>query len=459
MPIRTTVEANITGAFSDIFESPPSTAVKWVLKTATIGVYILLHTIASSLGWIFENTIRSSFVDNVIVVSLRLLTIVPVVGSPLSHRLTGALSFVKFKIIPFLDNAMSVIEYSFYVKMINDTVLNDKVKMVVTGDPFTLNYVDDVPQTTLILSNHRSIIDYIVISKLILETKENIPDYKTLMHSICKNSATINPPPIRFISWGSVSSFPTLKLLFNIWAKDENCFTSTSKIHSNLSRHGNSPLVIFPEVNSITPELVMIQQKLLKNKYEDTPSLKQVLYPRYKQLNAAIKDLASWKKVKKRHGLMEHVVDKVDKWIHDDKGNEQDFVELESLLNTQEGAITANKPHFTERIMVNEYVYNLTIVYYQPVVKQNDPTHIFEHNHPTGVRDPHFQLEHITPSLWDMYKSAYGDRPIIIKVHVQRSRTDPLLHMKSRHLEKWLENSWCDKDKLITVMENSVKVE
>ncbi|AET37694.1 Mum3p Ecym_1468 [Eremothecium cymbalariae DBVPG len=459
MPFFSTIEANLTGAFGRLAEVPPIHIIRWLLKLVSIGKYMILHSIWSLLSCFFDLTIRSDSVNNGLTVFLRVLTIFPFIGSPLAHRISSLIGFLKGKFMPFMDNMIKAIEYTFQVKMINDTLMNENVKIVVTGDPFGLNYVDSAPLTTLILSNHRSIIDYIVISKLILETKEAIPDHRKFLWSLVRTKQFKLPPPMDFITWARITNFPTLRLLFNIWSKDENSIVSVSNLHSHILKNRNSAFILFPEVNIITPELVMIQQKLLKSKYEDTPSLKQVLYPRYKQLNAVIKDLACWKKIKKRHSLMEHVVDRLDKWLHDDELIEQDFVELESLLNADTEFEKVHKPVHSEKVRINEFMYHFTIVYYQPVLKRNDPSHIHEHNKPTGIREPHYQLEHITPSLWDMYKAKNGDRPIIIKIHVERCRMDPLLHMKSRHLEKWLENVWCEKEKRITVMESAVKLQ
>ncbi|AAS53895.1 AFR524Wp [Eremothecium gossypii ATCC 10895] len=458
MPFLSTIEANVTGAFSELSGMSPSAIAQLVLKTLTIALYMFVYGFWSTFAFVFDCTLRSDSVDQAITVGLRMITIVPVIGSPLGRRLSLLVKLLKTELLPFLDEMVRLTEYAFHVKMINDTICGDNVKIIVTGDPFSLDYVEAAPLTSVIISNHRSVIDYAVISKLVLETQERIPNHNKFLMSTAKKRRFVHPPPFRFLTWAKITNFPTLSLFFNIWSKDENSIVSATTIHSHLMKHRNTTFVLFPEVNSITPELVMIQQKLLKSKYEDTPSLKQVLYPRYKQFNSLVKDLACWKKVKKRNSIMEKVVDRLDKWIHDDDLLDQDLIELESFLTAEEDAAATQRSSNVEQIRINEFMYNLTIVYYQPVLKCNDPDHIHEHNHAVGIKDPHYQLEHITPSLWDMYRAQEADQPIVIRVHIDRHRMDPLLQMKSRHVEKWLENYWCEKDKQIAVMDTAVKL-
>lgn len=107
----------------------------------------------------------------------------------------------------------------------------------------------------IVISNHRSIIDYSVIQ------------------------SQFGSELVIFASWGNLMKYPSLTHFWGIVRNDENYAVSISKFKNY---HGSESIVIFPEVNIFTPEIKTVERKLMKSRYKALPVLHNVLYPRFK---------------------------------------------------------------------------------------------------------------------------------------------------------------------------------
>ena len=49
--------------------------------------------------------------------------------------------------------------------------------------------------------------------------------------------------------------------------------------------------------------------------------------------------------------------------------------------------------------------------------------------------------------------------PIVVMVNVKKHQIQPLLAYNDESLEKWLENKWIEKDRLIESLQKNIKIE
>ena len=88
------------------------------------------------------------------------------------------------------------------------------------------------------------------------------------------------------------------------------------------------------------------------------------------------------------------------------------------------------------------------------------------HDHVNGNLNLHegYQLEQIVPSFLDFLRTSIksvneeNNEPIIIMINISKIKIAPLLPMTEKKLEKWLENRWGKKDKLINKFETNIKM-
>lgn len=138
-----------------------------------------------------------------------------------------------------------------------------------TGDKIDLD-------SALVICNHRSLADHILIEYLLRsENQIKIAD-KTANNDLIK-------PRINFFSWFSLWKIPSIKTLVNMTKCDENWELdkkATRFLFKNVinSKH-NEWIVLFPEVNIWSKETYMLQKKQMEDFF--LPKLSNVLYPRF----------------------------------------------------------------------------------------------------------------------------------------------------------------------------------
>ena len=106
----------------------------------------------------------------------------------------------------------------------------------------------------------------------------------------------------------------------------------------------------------------------------------------------------------------------------------------------------------TSPIRLNRYIYDFTLVYYRPRSTTTTTTASYSHNHDneTGNLKLHngTQLEQVVPSLLDLFHNR--GRPLFVVVDVARYPVADLLPLSDSKLEKWLEQQWSYKDRVIS---------
>ncbi|CDO96484.1 unnamed protein product [Kluyveromyces dobzhanskii CBS 2104] len=130
------------------------------------------------------------------------------------------------------------------------SVMREDIQIIYEGE--NINSSD---RNLIIISNHRSIVDYFLIQ------------------------SQFGADNVIFASWTRLMKYPSLKHFWTIFRHDENASVSACKLKRF---YGPENLVLFPEVNVFTPEVKFIERKLMKLKYKGLPILHNVLYPRFK---------------------------------------------------------------------------------------------------------------------------------------------------------------------------------
>lgn len=462
MPLIDTIETHFTGPRSDLRSMGIFTVAKILVQVCSILRYIVFYTIWSGVVFVLDRLVNGQPCKWIIKTKISIINRIPIIGKPIARKLDGCVMFFSDTVLAKLESIKMFIETLFQLSIIDMTLKNKNVKLVITGEKLDFTDAQNRQSTSLLVSNHRSIMDYVLINYLVqVGSCKELSSRKYLWSKIIPGSKPISTfPKVNFITWSKITNFPKLSLLFNILSKDENCSVTPSKIKKHLEAHGNSVLAIFPEVNIITPELSIVQRKLTEE--YDLPRLKNLLYPRFKNFISTIKCFARIKHVKRRDHKFKKVVDKVDKLVNKVKDgnqvNDKEVAQLNMFLcNEAENATVGAKGTEQQKfININDSIFDLTIVYYQPIL--TDDTHTHDHTGQQGD-DCHYQLEQITPSLFQFLGIRNSDSPpIVIRVDVKKHELSQIIQEKERKLEKWLETNWCIKDKTVDSMESNVKI-
>lgn len=488
MALKDSFQTHIVGSFLDV-ES--WAAYDWIVVIVRLSIllgYILAQTLVSLEIVLLKFLVSNPLVKLVLGVNGAVWSCIPIFGRHGKKIVPQVLFQIEDRLIPCLNKISDMVQLMFQMHIVEMTFKDKKnVQIFVTAESDDLDIYDanGKLKTTLILANHRSINDYMLINYLIQECNKEA-SVRESKRGVLKKYWQDNLSPIphlNFISWGKIVNFPHLSLLKNILLMDENAFVPPVRIKDHLTRTGNQVLAIFPEVNILTTELGIVQRKLNQN-YPFVAKFYNVLYPRFKTFICTIKCFAYVKhvKVKERHGVLSHArvfinngVDKLIAKTHSkntesqvsaqasmivDLPNPYDAVEM-TIASTEE----QESDEVRESISVSQNLYDLTMIYYKPKYTK------MGHDHNNGQFTLHegYQLEQVNPSILEMLKSDknLGKRehnyignkpPIVIMIHIRKHELGPLLSSKGRDLEKWLESQWLEKDKMIDSIENGIRI-
>ena len=316
--------------------------------------------------------------------------------------------------------------------------------------------------TTLILANHRSIIDYALISFLVEKSVigDNLnPTPLTLKGILNKKdkSCDILPAHLRFIGWGKVFKIIRLDIIKNFFFHHERQEINKRGISHVLRNHGNTILVIFPEVNIFNKESSLVQRKLNENLFPYVPKFYNLLYPRLKTFSEVMLGLQPYQKdppnkTKTCDGTRSHSFNpfwQLSRFISQTLSNPTVSTDL-SFPDVSHDNLVGND------VRLNSSIFDLNIVYYRLRRTRNG------HDHDTGKTLVHngIQLEQITPSLLGMvsHNMRKVSDPIFISVNIRKYSLPDIMQLKPPRMEKWLESHWCAKDAELTRNHNSVSL-
>lgn len=160
----------------------------------------------------------------------------------------------------------------------------NELKIALVGDQLE-------SENALFISNHCSLVDYIIFSFLVTEVG-NTGGKKIHMQPIyAKDQTSIMLPRLCFFTWFQLWNLPGFSFWKNISQTDENWELDGETLASTFSPFvddlkGVEWVVTFPEVNILT-EKNQKMQKIMSERYY-LPDLTNVLYPRFSGFSNAI---------------------------------------------------------------------------------------------------------------------------------------------------------------------------
>lgn len=321
--------------------------------------------------------------------------------------------------------------------------------------------------TTLIVANHRSIVDYPLINFLLQKSIEsNGPSSISItLKDILKKDYSknpIQPVGLRFIGFGKTFKMIRLDVVKDVFLFDKKNEIEKHDIKRTLDKHGNHALVLFPEGNIFSTESSIIQRKLNENFFPYVPKFYNLLYPKFKTFTELLLGLQPYKNESdnksgkgKTNGdrpikLLWYFTESISKYLrYTDKNDPIDSTYSISTIPQQCDDHTPN-----QNIHLNNLLWDLSIIYYRAKKTK------LGHDHNCGKTTIHkgIQLEQITPSLLGMvaHNLKNANDPIFISVNIQKHPLADILHLKPKKMEKWLESHWGSKDRDLNKFQDSV---
>ncbi|SCU83900.1 LAMI_0C05248g1_1 [Lachancea mirantina] len=446
--------------------------IKLVIQVLSVLRFLLIYEAWSIQTSIVCGGLANGVVKSIFNLGLKISVRVPIIGSFLACNLNRKASFMNEKLKPAMLEIEEFLGLVFNLSLIEIALMNDNVELVVTGDKMDLATEKGESKTSLIISNHRSVVDYLLIQFLVLSGSGSLVGARKLLLDRIRNPKLRPPTPhVRFLTWGKIIALPTLSFFKSLFLNDENVSLPSATITSFLQSRGNHVFAVFPEVNILTPEVRIVQRKLAHNQF--LPRLDNVLYPRFRNFVSVVKSFAQLQNVSRsrRKYYLSKVATGVDmalskarkfndKWEH--AGQSPDY-NLYLGSNAADAAHIDNeltKPPPGHTIHFDQFIWDVTIVYYRaqiPEPSQHSRLHI--HERPVSQKEPfHYQLQQITPSILQMLSFGSSVSPIIIRANISKYPLSRLTSMRDRKLENWLENLWCKKDLEIAELQRAFRL-
>ncbi|KAL3229224.1 Protein MUM3 [Nakaseomyces bracarensis] len=450
----------------------------WVVvcyKCIIIVGYLLLHTTMLLARLFLQYITLTSFFLRSYALYRRFWWHIPLLGTYFIQIASYLVTSIPRVVLPTLAVWCELVELVFQIHIVELIFGHDKktLNVILKSGSADLNLYDDEFNfmTTLLISNHRSLVDYVVLQYLIKNSMGNSHSRWGKFEIISKyyRSKKLEGMRLQYLSWGQIVKFPNLLFGIHLLSTDENNPVNTEDIEYLLKNSYNQTIILFPEVNIMTTELSIVQRTLNSNK-SFTTQFRNVLNPRFKAFVNTIDCFARFREVPRLPHLP--VITETKHYLNQkmeslflslNEGNDvQDDAVITHILDHSGGNFKPQKrinekmKHRREKIRINPYLYDVTILYYR-IRYVTDA-----HNHEEGSIVPEcgYQLEQISPSLLEFLRPDSNNTrdPIITMISVQKHETDPLLCLKDRHLEKWLEDRWKEKDAAIKEMVSSVKL-
>lgn len=347
-----------------------------------------------------------SFISKIIQCKKMILLKIPILNKQLRKLNTSLNANFYQKFLPAFDKFILVFRILIYKNLIELILVNPQkanIKIHFTKESEQLHiFKDKQLLTTLLISNHRSICDYLLICYISLYQTQYISPYDTNWAAANKvwESSIEEIPQVAFISWGDIIVQPTRKFLWNIIFKDENRVVTSKTLTKYLTKNGNRLFVIFPEVNIITTELSLIQRKLNQDYYPYVAKYYNVLYPRFgnwTHILSCFKQLSM-------------------KYPKDSRNDDRDKIKL------------------------NRFFYQLTIVYYNKITLYD----AHDHNK-GGIKALNaLNIQELIPSLFEMVQVNNCTQlpPISIQMTLTKEEITTLLPKTTKKWERLLETRW-----------------
>ncbi|OBA16342.1 uncharacterized protein OGAPODRAFT_93341 [Ogataea polymorpha] len=157
-------------------------------------------------------------------------------------------------------------------------------------------------ENALFISNHASLIDYIIYPYLVLKSTRKPSELEAARKNekkgepekiFAKDLSSILLPRINFFTWYAIWFIPSFRVFRNVFQADENWELNDETLgfvfKDILDSEVVEWLVTFPEVNIFTKKDAKLQQGMSEKFY--LPVLNNLLYPRYSSFANAVSGL------------------------------------------------------------------------------------------------------------------------------------------------------------------------
>lgn len=439
---------------------------RWDISNWIIAIYHLIFLLFLIKAILFvkisslslESLLNSRAFIKCIYRMKKIFNFIPLLGDSLTNFLVLFEHTLNNIALPFLTQMEIVLPIMIHVVLIKICfVENNSINIFFTEKSEELSlFCEESLLTTLILSNHRSINDYLLIAYLILYRSGPVKESDTLVETfflLWENDQTANNIHLTFLSWGTAYQIPTRKFLKNILFKDENVTMDSEDIKHFIQLKGEEVFLLFPEVNILTTELAMVQRKLNHVYYPFVNKYYNVLSPRFRQFINIIK--AFKEVIYYTSSLNTNVICQNRRR---QENNRNQLKKEEQVIELSQSFITPQKER--KSILFNKFLYDLTIVYYSPVLVTKG------HNHDTGNLKTidGIQIQEINPPFFKFFQCRFSTKedntsPVIIVIDIKRHPITPLLSMREKKLEKWIEIQWIRKESLINNLHSNITIE
>lgn len=171
--------------------------------------------------------------------------------------------------------AVSQAVHRFFWTTLIYLVNKRKIRVIISGVDLHDPIHQELLKNSIILSNHKSLFDFLLIYYL-----------KTLTEK-----ATSDGIMLSFFNWNNFWQTPGLAVLWNFMHNDENWEMNIVELEQSLNdlikQSSNNWIVHFPEVNICTEKNRLVQGQELDKYF--LPRFKDLLYPRFANFNNLIK--------------------------------------------------------------------------------------------------------------------------------------------------------------------------
>lgn len=330
---------------------------------------------------------------------------------------------------------------SFWCFLIDNSIKrhDTNIKIIITGN---MDYDDLLSgglnyshaQNAMVISNHRSIFDYILLQSIFFD-----------LDKICASSS--NQTPLGLLTWGLFLDIPNLRFLKQIFSSNENFEVDINA--TDKQKYFYKPILLFPEVNVMTKKVKIMQDKL--NLQNGNKVFQESLYPRY---NAFLELCHYYQCNKNKFNITNKLED-------NSLCNQQYFFnvtlsyhkpELVSQVNhMHNNASHSNTENHNRWFSLQRYKY---MANFRSVVPKTTSTQEASYS---GCK---YQVIQIAPSLLECFLSiqSNNDQPLIIKVHLEKLPLNSLLEMTDKQLELFLEYKFEEKDYIINNFEENLTI-
>lgn len=309
------------------------------------------------------------------------------------------------------------VESSYWKKLFNKSIKNTNahIRLVITGDLDTEGNAD-LGNLRFVLSNHRSIFDYI------------------LLQYIFQNKQIDKVSPNYMLTWGRLVKIPGIRTMINIFKKNENYKIKSSKVLDKYDN--NTPVILFPEVNVMTKEVKIIHDKLCVQ--EGTRIFKETLSPRYDSFLKLVGVVSKSENIENEYFFNVTLT----------------YYKLEAIPVEESTHIClAHKKETSLADLRNPLNWYKSVLNFNQIKQAK-----IDSKKQTGKCK--YQLLQIIPSLFECFYAfnRTEKQPLIIRVHIEKIPMLLLKDKSKKKLELFLENKFAAKDDIINQFESSLKV-